>query len=166
MEKTNWFHQGVELTHDQLSILEPLLQRNFGKKFSSYEAFEEEADRLLTESGCPIDPQLRLPSSIERGLPTNSYFWQIDNEQCVASGFIDAISLRDAAQQLMKSRHALLLENRKVPEDLAQQFPIVARCLQSEFSGPRWRIRITLMISGETDKHMSAAMLNHKIVAG
>lgn len=165
MSKSNWFHRGVELTLDQLVILEPLLKQNYGKGFSSYEAFEHDVDSTLAASGCPIDPKLRLPSSIELGHATNCYLWQIDNKQCVASGFIDAISLRNAFELLMQSRHAFLLEKRKAPGDAAEQFSTDASCLQNEASGPGWLVRITLMISDEADPGMKPAMLNHKIIA-
>lgn len=164
MEKTHWFHRGVELTLEQLGVLEPLLKQNFGKGFQSYGAFEKEVDSLLAASGCPIDSGLRLPSSMESGHPTNCYLWQIDNKQCVASGFIDAVSLRDAAQQLMLSRHAVLLEKRKVPGDVIEFFSTESSCLQDEAVGSRWHIRLTLMISDAANVRMAPSMLNHKIV--
>lgn len=148
----------------QLDVLGPLEKQHFAKGFPSYEVFEREVDRLLAAAGCPINLENRAKTMLEQGKDTNCYYWQIDNSQLVASGDFNAISLRDAAQQLMASRHAVLLEKRGIPQDLPAQFPSDQAHPQFEVSGRGWLIRITLMISGDGERHMNAAMLNHKII--
>ncbi|MEQ0863736.1 hypothetical protein [Pseudomonas aeruginosa] len=161
MEKTNWFHRGVELNLAQCDLLEPLRERHFGEGFPSYEAFEAEVDRLLYLAGCPIDTSRRAPTMIEQGATHNAYSCQLGDGRGIVSQLCEAPSLRGAAR-LFLAHHAQGLSQQAV-SSLVDQFTDDAVTPFEEVLHDGRRIRVTMMLSGG-GRHMNAAMLCHQLI--
>ncbi|MBX6653656.1 hypothetical protein ISF12_10410 [Pseudomonas aeruginosa] len=161
MEKTNWFHRGVELNLAQCDLLEPLRERHFGEGFPSYEAFEAEVDWLLNLAGCPIDISRRAPTMIEQGATNNAYSCQLGNRLGVVSQLYDAPSIREAAR-LFLARHAIG-QSQQAVSSLVDQFTDDPVTPFQEVIQEGQRLRVTMMLSGG-GRHMNAAMLCHQLV--
>ena len=159
MEMSNWFHRGVELSMAQCNALDPVQKRHFGKGFKSYAELEALVDQLLSAVGCPIDPSLRVPTSIELGKEHNRYFCQLDDRRSIASDDFEACSLRGAAS-LALDKHASMFADRALSADLVDQFPDDAVSLFHEVSGNRWRIRIVMILP-----NMRSSMIHHMLIA-